>query len=132
MDLKELRDRALEATTRFFVDRDGILPDQEGEEWEAEYRRQYDLVKRHAPEPYRAREQRRATPGHAEWPELAGSPAEKRWAAELRGAHARLARGHVDDRRGLGQHSGHVCGGLSAPDQHPIFRQPPRRQGAGP
>jgi hypothetical protein len=39
MDLKELRDRALEATTRFFVDRDGILPDQEGEEWEAEYQR---------------------------------------------------------------------------------------------
>src|SRR5262249_25707676 len=45
MDLKELRDRALEATTRFFVDRDGILPDQEGEEWEAEYRRQYDIAK---------------------------------------------------------------------------------------
>ena len=42
MDLKELRDRALEATTRFFVERDGIVPDQEGEEWEAEYRRRYD------------------------------------------------------------------------------------------
>src|SRR5690242_5261802 len=26
MDLKELRDRALEATTRFFVERDGIVP----------------------------------------------------------------------------------------------------------
>ena len=69
MDLKELRDRALEATTRFFVDRDGILPDQEGEEWEAEYRRQYDLVKRHAPEPDRAPPERRAAPGHSEWPE---------------------------------------------------------------
>ena len=98
MDLKELRDGALEATTRFFVDRDGILPDQEGEAWQAEYRRQYDLVKRHAPEPHRAREQRRATPGHAEWPELAGSPAEKRWAAELRGA--RLAAIESKDMRG--------------------------------
>jgi hypothetical protein len=86
MDLKELRDRALAATTRFFVDRDGILPDQEGEEWEAEYRRQYDMAKRHAPEPHRASPERRAAPGHSEWSELAGSPAQKRWAAELRGA----------------------------------------------
>src|SRR5215472_3587024 len=86
MDLKELRDKALEATTRFFVDRDGILPDQEGEEWEAEYRRQYDLVKRHASEPLQAGPERRAATGHSEWPELAGSPAEKRWATEIRGA----------------------------------------------
>jgi hypothetical protein len=98
LDLKELRERALEATTRFFVDRDGILPDQEGEEWEAEYRRQYDLVKRHAPEPDRAPPERRAASGHAEWPELAGSPAEKRWAAELR--DARLAAIESKDMRG--------------------------------
>jgi hypothetical protein len=84
MDLKELRDRALEATTRFFVDRDGILPDQEGEEWEAEYRRQYDLAKRYAPEPQPAPPDKRAAFGHSEWPELAGAPAQKRWAAELR------------------------------------------------
>jgi hypothetical protein len=89
VDLKELRDRALEATTRFFVDRDGILPDQEGEEWEAEYRRQYDLVKRHASEPHHGGGEKRAAPGHLEWPELAGSPAEKRWATEIR--DARLA-----------------------------------------
>jgi hypothetical protein len=86
MDLKELRDRALDATTRFFVDRDGILPDQEGDEWEAEYRRQYDLAKRHAAEPHHAAPERRAAPGHPEWPELAGAPAQKRWAAELRAA----------------------------------------------
>jgi hypothetical protein len=97
MDLKELRDRALEATTRFFVDRDGILPDQEGEEWEVEYRRQYDIAKRHAPEPRRAPPERRAAPGHSEWPELAGSPAQKRWAAELRGA--RLAAMENKDMR---------------------------------
>ncbi|HEV2549977.1 MAG TPA: hypothetical protein VGU20_21885 [Stellaceae bacterium] len=97
MDLKELRDRALEATTRFFVERDGIMPDQEGEEWEAEYRRQYDLLKRHAPEPHRARPERRAAPPRAEWPELAGSPAEKRWATDLRGA--RLAAIESKDMR---------------------------------
>jgi hypothetical protein len=97
MDLKELRDRALEATTRFFVDRDGILPDQEGEEWEVEYRRQYNLIKRHAPEPHRAPPERRAAPGHSEWPELAGSPAQKRWAAEVR--DARLAAMENKDMR---------------------------------
>jgi hypothetical protein len=97
MDLKEVRDRALEATTRFFVDRDGILPDQEGEEWEAEYRRQYDLARRHAPERHRAPPERRAAPDRAEWPELAGSPAEKRWAAELRSA--RLAAIESKDMR---------------------------------
>jgi hypothetical protein len=97
MDLKELRERALEAATRFFVDRDGILPDQDGEEWEAEYRRQYDLVKRHASEPHRAGPEKRAAPGHLEWPELAGSPAEKRWATEIRGA--RLAAVDSKDMR---------------------------------
>src|ERR1700730_5581100 len=84
MDLRELRERALEATTRFFVDRDGILPNQEGEEWEAEYRRQYDLAKRQAPEPHRAPPDKRAESGDSEWPSLAGAPAQKRWAAELR------------------------------------------------
>jgi hypothetical protein len=98
MDLKELRDRALEATTRFFVERDGIVPDQEGEEWEAEYRRQYDLLKRHSPEPHRARPERRAAPALSERSELAGSPAEKRWAAELR--DARLAAIESKDMRG--------------------------------
>jgi hypothetical protein len=84
MDLRELRERALEATTRFFVDRDGILPNQEGEEWEAEYRRQYDLAKRQAPEPHRAPPDKRVESRDSEWPSLAGAPAQKRWAAELR------------------------------------------------
>jgi len=97
MDLKELRDRALEAATRFFVERDGIVPDEEGEEWEAEYRRQYDRLKRHSPEPHRARPERRASPALSERSELAGSPAEKRWAAELR--VARLAAIESKDMR---------------------------------
>src|SRR5690242_11732110 len=70
---------------------------QEGEEWEAEYRRRYDLLKRHSPEPHRARPERRAAPALSERSELAGSPAEKRWAAELR--VARLAAIESKDMR---------------------------------
>lgn len=86
MDLKKLRERALAATARFFVDRDGILPDQDGEEWEAEFRRQYNLAKSQAPEPHGAPPEKLAESGHFEWPELYGAPAQKRWAAALRAA----------------------------------------------
>ena len=84
MDLRELREVALEATARFFVDRDGILPDQDSEEWEAEYRRQYEIAKRQAPEPHWAPPDKRADLDDSEWPPIAGAPAQKRWATELR------------------------------------------------
>jgi hypothetical protein len=83
MDLKALRNEALEATSRFFLERGDILPDEDSDEWEAEYHRQFELAKR------RAAARRAAAPGgpaadaHPEWPELTGAPAEKRWGAEL-------------------------------------------------
>jgi len=86
MDLKALRNEALEATSRFFLERGDILPDEDSDEWEAEYHRQFELAKR------RAAARRAAAPGgpaadaHPEWPELTGAPAEKRWGAELRAA----------------------------------------------
>lgn len=82
--LKELRERALEATARFFVDRDGVLPDQEGEEWETEYRRQYEIARRQAPEPHGAPPAKRAALDDSDMPPIAGAPAEKRWATQLR------------------------------------------------
>ena len=89
MDLRKLRDMALEVTTRFFLERDGVLPDESGDEWEAEYRRQYESLKRAASASPPAAP---AAQGSAELsqPELTGPPAEKRWAADLRAA--RLAR----------------------------------------
>ena len=49
MDLKSVREEAIEATTRAFWDRSGFVPDQDSEEWEEEYRRQFELAKkRHA------------------------------------------------------------------------------------
>src|SRR4051812_7026108 len=35
-----LREEAMEATARHFSEQGGVMPDQDSEEWEAEYRRQ--------------------------------------------------------------------------------------------
>jgi hypothetical protein len=83
MNLTALRDEALEATRRFFVDREGITPDEGSDEWEAEYHRQFELAKRRAATSRVAPGPSRAF-SHPEWPELTGAPGEKRWAAELR------------------------------------------------
>src|SRR6516165_3885725 len=46
MDLKAVREEAIEATTRAFWDKNGFVPDQDSDEWEEEYRRQFEQVKR--------------------------------------------------------------------------------------
>jgi len=52
MDLKLVREEAIEATNRAFWDRSGFVPDEDSDEWEDEYRRQFDLAKkRHATDP---------------------------------------------------------------------------------
>src|SRR5947199_378696 len=49
MDLKAVREEAIEATTRSFWDKSGFVPDEDSEEWEEEYRRQFEQArKRHA------------------------------------------------------------------------------------
>jgi hypothetical protein len=88
MDLKAVREQAIEATTRAFWDRNGFVPDQDSEEWEEEYRRQFEQAKK-----------RHATGQHAEvrpgaaaveppeetgWANLTGAPTQIRWAAALR------------------------------------------------
>jgi hypothetical protein len=84
MDLTPVREEAIEATTRFFWERDGVVPEEDSAEWEREYRRQFELAKqRHAAaEPS-------AASGKAEldqtgWAELTGPPTQIRWAAALR------------------------------------------------
>src|SRR6185437_371624 len=89
MDLKALKQQAVEATTRFFIDKHGFSPGEESEDWEDEYRRQFDALKKRAaakrptdaPRPMDvvlADEQTDA------WPELSGAGADKRWATSLR------------------------------------------------
>jgi hypothetical protein len=87
MDIKALREQAIEATTRFFVDKQGFSPGEDSEDWEDEYRRQFErLRKRQAAMPAGA-PPRSAEGGPADaphLPELSGAPADKRWAERLR------------------------------------------------
>jgi len=89
MDLKAVRAEAIEATTRSFWDKSGFVPDEDSEEWEAEYRRQFEQAKRrHAAggsnqvKPVVAA----AAPPEEEagWAALSGAPTQIRWAASLR------------------------------------------------
>jgi len=89
MDLKLVREEAIEATNRAFWDKSGFVPDQDSDEWEDEYRRQFDRAKkRHAtdlpvakPPPIAAAAPPEEEPGSAA---LTGPPTEIRWAAALR------------------------------------------------
>jgi len=88
MDLKLAREEAIEATNRFFWDKSGFVPDQDSDEWEDEYRRQFDLAKkRHAADlpaktpPMAAAALPEEEPG---WAALTGPPTQIRWAAALR------------------------------------------------
>ena len=90
MDLKAVREEAIEATTRAFWDKNGFVPDQDSDEWEEEYRRQFEQVKRrHAtgrpPETRPAPAAAGGTPlEEVGWAELTGAPTQIRWAAALR------------------------------------------------
>jgi hypothetical protein len=90
MDVKLVREEAIEATNRAFWDRSGFVPDEDSDEWEDEYRRQFELAKkRHvadrlAPAPVPptvADEPPDEEPG---WATLTGPPTQIRWAAGLR------------------------------------------------
>ena len=83
MDREAVREAAIEATARAFWERDGVVPDQESEEWEAEYRRQFEIVKARlaaAPQPAAAS----AAAEERALPELSGQPTQLRWAAQIR------------------------------------------------
>lgn len=91
MDLKLVREEAIEATTRFFWDEHGAVPDQDSEEWEAQYRRQFELAKRRAAAgdgpiaaPASAPPVAASPPADSDWATLTGPPTQIRWAASLR------------------------------------------------
>jgi hypothetical protein len=89
MDLKAVREEAIEATTRAFWDRNGFVPDEDSEEWEEEYRRQFEQVKRRHAAGGRAETKpgvaaASAPPEEEGWAELTGAPTQIRWAAAIR------------------------------------------------
>jgi len=88
MDLKALKEQAVEATTRFFLEKHGFAPSEDSEDWEDEYRRQFELVKKRLatkrPVDTRIADVVLTDERKAALPELSGPPADKRWAVGLR------------------------------------------------
>jgi len=88
MDLKLAREEAIEATNRLFWDKSGFVPDQDSDEWEDEYRRQFERAKKkHAGDlPAKTPPIAAAAPPEEEpgWAALTGPPTQIRWAAALR------------------------------------------------
>lgn len=86
MDLNALREAAIEATSRALHDKHGFVPSDESDEWEDEYRRQFALLKqRIGTEPVTApRPPTNPAVADRQWPELSGTPEQKRWAATIR------------------------------------------------
>jgi hypothetical protein len=89
MDLNAIREAAIEAATRSLWEKNGLVPDQESEEWEEEYRRQFELAKRRlATQPAAAASETAPEPppsgDETGWAALTGPPTQIRWAAGLR------------------------------------------------
>ncbi|MBV9200734.1 MAG: hypothetical protein JOY83_13600 [Alphaproteobacteria bacterium] len=88
MDLQAVREEAIEATTRALWDKNGFVPDQNSDEWEGEYRRQFDQAKRrHAAgqtAEVKSSAATGASPDETGWAVLTGAPTQIRWAAALR------------------------------------------------
>jgi hypothetical protein len=87
MDLKSVREEAIEATNRFFADKQGFVPNEDSKEWEQEYRRQFERARTRraaggaaGPVPKPAAAPAAARP----LPDLAGTQEQKRWAATIR------------------------------------------------
>jgi len=87
MDLNTLREAAIEATARALDDRLGYVPSDDSDEWEEEYRKQFAALRqRHGGDLRPVAPRPAAAPSGLErhWPELSGTPEQKRWAATIR------------------------------------------------
>jgi hypothetical protein len=86
LDLNTLREAAIEATARALDDRLGYVPSEDSEEWEEEYRRQFAALKQRYGGDLKPVAPRPAPPAGPErnWPELSGTPEQRRWAATIR------------------------------------------------
>jgi hypothetical protein len=93
MDLQAVREEAIEATTRALWDKNGFVPDQDSDEWEEEYRRQFDQAKRRHAAGQTAEVKSSpavgASPDEAGGAVLTGAPTQIRWAAALRSERLR-------------------------------------------
>ncbi len=121
MDLKLVREEAIAETTRFFWDNRGFVPSEDSDEWEAEYRRQFELSE-DAPREWRGRDcrlqprpagntrHRAKQPGKADGgadaDPLGRLVARRSAARDPRSRGARVARHDLDQSPELDRHPG--------------------------
>lgn len=84
MDLNALRDAAVAATARALYDRNGVSASEDSEEWEEEYRKQFARLRALGDGAVVAAPAAAAAADDGRWPELRGTPEEKRWGAAVR------------------------------------------------
>jgi len=84
MDLSALRDAAIAATARALYDRNGVSASEDSEEWEEEYRKQFARLKALGDGAVVAAPAAAVVADDGRWPELRGTPEEKRWGAAVR------------------------------------------------
>jgi hypothetical protein len=96
MDLKALKEQALLATGRFFHEKFGAAPAEDSEEWEDEYRRQFNRLTKAAPSgPATAAPLSTIVEEKpVDLPDLAGTSADARWAFALRAARLKQIQNH--------------------------------------
>jgi hypothetical protein len=85
MDLQALREAAIEATSRTLHDKHGVVPSEDSDEWEDEYRRQFAVLKeRYGAEVVTPRSANGPATLQRQLPELRGAPEEQRWSGSIR------------------------------------------------
>jgi hypothetical protein len=88
MDLNALREAAIEATARALYDKLGVVPSDDSDEWEEEYRRQFAALRHRLGTDLKtaaATARPAAAPAiDLNLPELRGSLEEQRWGASIR------------------------------------------------
>ena len=90
MDLQALREAAIEATSRALYDQHGVVPSEDSDEWEEEYRRQFALVKQRYGVDTKAIVRPPAGAGPAlQLPELTGEREQIHWGEQVRAERMR-------------------------------------------
>ena len=84
MDLDTLREAAIEATARALVEKHGIAPSEDSDEWEDEYRRQFAALKQRYGGDVQIAPRPSAAALKQPLPALSGTPEQLRWAASIR------------------------------------------------
>ena len=84
MDLHALREMAIEAASRALYEKHGLVPSEESDEWEDEYRRQFAALKQRYGSQVTLPPRPAAGSAQRQLPELRGTLEEQRWGASIR------------------------------------------------